>query len=320
MKLPERLPSFDELPVSPDKPPRSAWGLFGDEDQIGTLNLLTPERVAAAAKLVRRGAVFALNLELELPHPPLFFREVLRQTFKRNSAYTHDEIYENFNTQSSTQWDGLTHYGHRQHGFYNGVTAAEITGQEGTRNGIEHWARRGIAGRGVLVDFARWAEQQGLAFDPGKRSEITAEQLQEAARAQGIKFQTGDILLMRTGWIEWYRQLEFRERFLLAHTWPHQLCGLRQGDDSLRFLWDNHFAAIATDCPAFEAYPAVDTEAGMMHQTIIGLWGMPIGEMFNLDALAADCAQDGVYEFLLTSAPLNKLGGVASPPNALAIK
>lgn len=320
MKLPERLPSFDELPIMPDKPPRSAWGLFGDEDQIGTLNLLTPERVAAAAKLVRRGAVFALNLELELPHPPLFFREVLRQTLKRNSAYTNDEIYDNFNTQSSTQWDGLTHYAHRQHGFYNGVTAAEITGQEGTRNGIEHWARRGIAGRGVLVDFARWAEQQGMAFDPGKRSEITAEQLQEAARAQGVKFQTGDILFMRTGWIAWYRKLEFRERFLLAHTWPHQLCGLRQGEDSLRFLWDNHFAAIASDCPAFEAYPAADPEAGMMHQTIIGLWGMPIGEMFNLDALAADCAQDRIYEFLLTSAPLNKLGGVASPPNALAIK
>jgi hypothetical protein len=320
MELPERLPSFDELPISPDKPPRSAWGLFGDEDQIGTLNLLTPERVAAAAKLVRRGEIFALNLELELPNPPLFFREALRQTIKRNSPHTCDEIYDNFNTQASTQWDGLTHYGHRRHGFYNGVISTQVTGQEGTRNGIEHWARRGIAGRGVLVDFARWAEQQGIAFDPGKRSEITAEQLQEAARAQGITFQTGDILLVRTGWIAWYRALGFRERFLLAHTWPHQLCGLRQGEDSLRFLWDNHFAAIASDCPAFEAYPAADPDVGLMHETIIGLWGMPIGELFNLDALATDCAQDRTYEFLLTSAPLNRLGGVASPPNALAIK
>ena len=57
-----------------------------------------------------------------------------------------------------------------------------------------------------------------------------------------------------------------------------------------------------------------------MHETILALWGLPIGEMFDLEALADDCARDGFYEFFFTSAPLNKLGGVASPPNALAIK
>jgi kynurenine formamidase len=320
MSLPERLPSFDELPIKPDKPPRSAWGLFGDDDQVGMINLLTPERVVAAARLVRHGKVFALNWELELPNPPLFFREGIRQTIKQRRKNVHDDIYDNFNTQSSTQWDGLTHYGHRQHGFYNGATAAEVTGREGTRNGIEHWARRGIAGRGVLVDFARWAKTQGLAFNPGTRSEITVEQLQAAARAQGVSFQTGDILIMRTGWMEWYLSLSAQERFLLAHKWPFEAGGVRQGEEALRFLWDNHFAAIASDCTSFEAYPARDPDEGMMHETILGLWGMPIGEMFYLEALAADCAEDGVYEFFLTSAPLNKLGGVASPPNALAIK
>ena len=99
-----------------------------------------------------------------------------------------------------------------------------------------------------------------------------------------------------------------------------EIGGLQQGEDSLRFLWDHHFAAIATDNPDFEAYPASEEKGGMMHSTIIGLWGMPIGEMFNLDPLAKACAEDGSYEFLFTSAPLNKLGGVASPPNALAIK
>jgi hypothetical protein len=316
----DRLPSFDELPVTPGRPPRSAWGLFGDDDQVGMLNLLTPERVAAAAGLVRSGRVFALNWELELPHPPLYFREGLRQTIKRRSSHVHDDVYDNFNTQASTQWDGLTHYGHRRHGFYNGVTAAEVTGREGTRNGIEHWARRGIAGRGVLVDFARWAQQQGLAFDPGTRSEITAAQIEAAAQEQGVAFETGDILLVRTGWMAWYLSLGPHDRFLLAHQYPFQACGLRQGEESLRFIWDHHFAAVASDCPAFEAYPASDPEVGLMHETIIGLWGMPIGEMFYLEALAADCAADRHYEFLLTSAPLNKLGGVASPPNALAIK
>ena len=108
----ERLPDFAELPVKPDHPPHSAWGVFGDDDQIGTLNLLTPERVAAAARLVRHGQVFALNWELELPDPPLFSRSTLRHTIHRRRANVFDDLYDNFNTQSSSQWDGLRHYGH----------------------------------------------------------------------------------------------------------------------------------------------------------------------------------------------------------------
>lgn len=319
MLIPERLPTFDELPIKPHYPPHSAWGLFGDDDQIGMLNLLTPERVAAAARLVQHGQVFALNWELELPHPPLFGRQVLQHTINRRRHNVHDDVYDNFNTQSSSQWDGLTHYGHRTHGFYNGVTEAQVTGKEGTRNGIEHWARRGIAGRGVLLDFPRFAAQHGIAFAPGERYTITAAQLQAAAAWQGVRFQIGDILLLRTGWVGWYEQLNEEQRAALAQPGALIVAGLEQSDDSLRFLWDNHFAAIACDNPPFEAYPP-DPETGMIHETIIGLWGMPIGEMFQLDALAEACAADQRYEFFFTSAPLNKLGGVASPPNALAIR
>jgi hypothetical protein len=293
--------------------------LFGDEDQIGTINLLTPERVAQAARLVRQGKVFALNWELELPSPPLFYRESMRHTIKQLRRNAHDDLYDNFNTQSSTQWDGLTHYGHRQYGFYNGVTAEQITGKDGTRNGIEHWARRGIAGRGVLLDLARWAARNGFALDPAQRVEYSAEHLAAVAAEQKVAFETGDILLVRTGWIDWYCRLDHAQRFNLGRRWPHDVCGLAQGDDSLRFLWDNHFAAVAADSPTFEAYPP-DLERGALHETIIGLWGMPIGEMFYLERLAEDCEADGIYHFFFTSAPLNKLGGVASPPNALAIK
>lgn len=322
MILPERLPSFDELPLKSGYPPHSAWGLFGDEDQVGTLNLLTPERVAAASRLVRDGQVFALNWELELPYPPLFNRPALNHTIKRRRQNVFDDIYDNFNTQSSSQWDGLTHYGHREYGFYNGVSEDQITGAAGTRNGIEHWARRGIAGRGVLIDFQRFVSAQGIAFNPGERYAISAEQLQAAADWQGLRFQTGDILLLRTGWIEWYDGLNGEQRRQIAQPGALQIAGLDQSEDSLRFLWDNHFAAIGSDNPDFEAYPPLkDGQPGeMMHSTIIGLWGMPIGEMFKLDALAAACATDRRYEFFFTSAPLNKLGGVASPPNALAIK
>jgi hypothetical protein len=320
MSLPKKMPDFDELPINSDYPPQSAWGVFGDEDQIGTLNLLTPERVADAARLVQQGRVFALNWELEQPNPPLFNRAVLRHTIQRRRTNVFDDLYDNFNTQSSSQWDGLTHFGHRQYGFYNGVAELQITGVAGTRNGIEHWGRRGIAGRGVLIDFQRFAAHHGLAFRPGERYGITAEQLQAAADWQSLSFQTGDILLLRTGWIEWYSSLNEQEKTELAQPGAFQAGGLEQGEDSLRFLWNNHFAAIAGDSPCFEAYPPANPEEGLMHGTIIGLWGMPIGEMFNLDLLAEECATDTRYQFFFTSAPLNKLGGVASPPNALAIK
>jgi len=323
MSLPEQLPTFNELPIKSGYPRHSAWAVFGEDDQVGTLNLLTPERVAAAAQLVKTGQVFAMNWELEQPDPPLFSRATLQHTIKRRRANVFDDVYDNFNTQSSSQWDGLRHFGHPEHGFYNGVTEAQIS--EGAACiGIERWARRGIAARGVLLDFQRFAAAQGIAFAPGLRYGITAKQLQAAADWEGLQFQTGDILLLRTGWIEWYTGLNQAERTRIAQPGALQAAGLEQSEESLRFLWDHHFAAIAADTPSFEANPVASTNAGepgeAMHGTIIGLWGMPIGEMFHLDALAAACAADGRYEFFLTSAPLNKLGGVASPPNALAIR
>ena len=231
----------------------------------------------------------------------------------------NDDVYHEFNTQSSSHWDGLTHYGNIGCGcFYNGVTPEQVTGEAGTRNGIQAWARRGIAGRGVLVDYRRWALVRGGAYSPGERHAITAAALQEAAREQGVEFQTGDILLVRSGWIAWYLGLDEAGRRAAA-AMPHAMTGLAQGDETLRFLWDTHFAAVAGDAVAFDASPA-HPEHGFMHEPLLALWGMSIGEMFDLEALAADCAADGVYEFFFTAAPLNKLGGVASPANALAIK
>jgi hypothetical protein len=324
MSLPERLPGFDELPINPDHPTHSAWGVFGDDDQIGTLNLLAPERIAAAARSIQQGQVFALNWELELPDPPLFNRAAMRHTIIRRRHNVFDDVYDNFNTQSSSQWDGLRHNGHRRYGFYNGVTGEQIAEEANASNGIHHWARRGIAGRGVLIDFPRFAAEHGIAFTLGARYGISPGQLQAAANWQGVSFQTGDILLLRTGWIEWYSSLNKEQRTQLAQPGALQAAGLEQGEESLRFLWDHHFAAIASDNPSFEAYPTAAAEDGQpgesMHGVIIGLWGMPIGEMFQLDPLAAACAADGRYEFFFTSAPLNKLGGVASPPNALAIR
>jgi hypothetical protein len=320
------LPSYDDLPVSAGAPSGSSWGLWGPADRFGCLNLLTPERVTAGVGCVSRGAVFNLNFEMELPSPPLFNRSAFEHVV-HDFPLGHDDELSGWNTQSSSQWDGFRHMKHPVYGHYNGVADED--------HGIEHWARKGIVGRGVLADVARWRASVGRPVDPASGDAIEIEDLMATLEAQGVEIEVGDILLVRTGWIEWYRGLDHDARVALAGT-PHTpACGLQRGVGSARALWNLHIAAIAADNPALEVMPfgfgrgdeaqywkddpgrAAET---MLHFSLLGLLGLPIGEFFDLDGLAEDCAGDGRYSFLLTSAPLNLSAGVASPPNALAIK
>jgi hypothetical protein len=323
--VPSRLPSYDELPVVPGAPTGSSWGLWGESDTLGCLNLLTTERVTAGVACAMRGAVFNLNLELELPSPPLFDRSAFEHVV-HDFVVGHDDELSGFNTQSSTQWDGFRHIRHPVHGHYNGVADAD--------HGIHHWARRGIVGRAVLADVARWRAAVGRPLDPAAADVIEIEDLHATLEAEGVSLETGDILLVRTGWLAWYRNLGSDGREALSRE-TGSACGLQRGAGTARGLWDMHIAAIAADNPSLEVMPfgpwdrdvrqrwqddppsAADT---MLHFSLLPLLGLPIGELFDFDALAADCAADGRYTCLLVSAPLNLAAGVASPPNALAIK
>jgi kynurenine formamidase len=316
----DALPSYDDLPITPGAPAGSSWGLWGADDRFGCLNLLTPERAKAAAALVRKGVVFALNLEYELPEPPLFGRQAPKHDVLGEGG--HDDVL-TFNTQSSSQWDGFRHVQHPVHHHYNGIADEE--------HGMAHWAARGLAGRAVLVDVARHRE-----IDPSTPEPITPEDLDATLAAQGTTVETGDVLLLRTGWTAWYRTLDDDRRRALPGAFAST--GLRPGTDMLRWLWDHHVAAVGADNPALEIWPpgshltkeqrddlraANDPERTpelFMHTALLPLLGIPIGELWDLDALAADCAADGVYEGLFTSAPLRVAGGVASPPNALVLK
>ncbi len=320
MPVPDRLPSYAELPSKPGKPPRSAWGVFGDDDQVGCVNLMTPEKALEAARAVRTGKSFALNWEFEQPQPPLFRRGALRHTIT-GQGFGRDDIIDNFYPQASSQWDGLTHVGHPEHGFYNGVTGEQITGRPGTRNGIENWGRRGMVTRGVLLDIARYLESQGQPVAGNEAVRFSVETLQAVRKAQDVDIRQGDVLLLRSGWMAWYLKLTPQERGALAFNMQTLAApGIAATDDMAAYLWDLHISAIAGDAPSLEAWPPTPQTGGFLHQRVIGLFGMPIGELWDLEALAEDCAADGVYEFMFTSAPLNVLGGVGSPPNAIAIK
>ena len=322
------LPSFEELTGGDGKPAGSSWGMWGDGDTLGTLNLLTPERVQRGASCVKKGSVFAINLDMHLPDPPLFGREAFQHDviWLQNEA-GHDEHLSGWNTQSSSQWDGFRHIKHPVHGFYNGVADED--------HGIHYWAKKGIAGRGVLADVARFRETEGRPVVANSSDPIEASDIEGALSSQGVEVEPGDVLLIRTGWLSWYRSQDDAGRRAYNES-GHPTCGLRPGPDNWKLLWNLHISAVGADNPALEVWPpAVFAQPDemqeimsnlerldeiFMHIRLLPLFGLPIGEFFDLDSLADDCASDGVYEFFFTSAPLNLKAGVASPPNALAIK
>ena len=316
-----KIPAYDELPVRAGAPAGAAWGVFGDDDEVGTINLLTPERVIAAAASIRSGKVFALNLPINIPDPPLFTRGKHTHTVKifPNAEFVLDDYLDNFYPQSSSQWDALAHMKHPIYGAYNGIPDNQMTGRGGMRLGIDNLARRGIAGRGVLADVARYYDRAGKSIDFTKAESIPLDDVQATLEEEGVALRAGDILLIRIGWTKFY--LSASEEIKVELAKETVVPGIEAGQRTARWLWDNHLAAVASDSPALETFPKpAGEEMGALHFHMLAFFGMPIGEMWNLEGLAEDCAADGRYDFFLTSAPLNVPGGIGSPPNALAIK
>jgi len=314
-----KLPRYDELPVRAGAPQGAAWGVFGDSDEVGTINLLSPERVRAAAGSIRSGKVFALNLPINIPDPPLFTRGKHTHTVKifPNAEFVLDDYLDNFYPQASSQWDALCHVKHPMLGAYNGIPDREITGRGGTRLGIDNLARRGIAGRGVLADIARHYDRIGKTLNYTQAESIPLEDLEATLSAEKVKLQAADILLIRIGWTSFYLSASEETKAELARETV--VPGIEGTSRVARWIWDHHLAAVASDSPALEALPKGEGD-DFLHFHMLSFFGMPIGEMWNLEGLAEDCAADGRYDFFLTSAPLNVPGGVGSPPNALAIK
>ncbi|KAJ6567081.1 putative cyclase-domain-containing protein [Mycena capillaripes] len=332
------IPDYDALPLFKNFK-GCAWGVWGSEDQLGTVNLLTEAAVkAAASEEIKMGKSVSLNWPLNFPEKPMFERKTPEIHMKlrepETSGVRDDEIH--INTQSGTQWDGLRHFPILEHGvFYNNIPCSTLArgmiplpnphqiDPEHARIGIQNWATHGICGRGVLLDLVSYqtslSANKALPYDPWTTHPISVKDLEACAEAQGVKFRRGDILILRVGFIKRYYEASQAERDALAAVQPgsETFAGIEQSEDMKRFLWNNHFAAIASDQPALEAWP---TPAGTphMHQTILCLWGMPIGEFFDLEKLSEVCAQTGRYTFFFSSWPLNIIGGCASPPNAAA--
>lgn len=173
------LPGYHDLPRAP-RGGRCGWGQFGPGDNLGLVNLMTPERIAAAATLVRKGQVFPLDMPLGSVSPALASnRGIARHSvLHQPGSIGFDDVYDNFYPQASSQWDSLGHIGYAPDEFYNGATEGDVL--SGARNTIQHWSRHGMAGRAVLLDIPRAMAGSGRPYQPGESSAIGVDELELA--------------------------------------------------------------------------------------------------------------------------------------------
>jgi len=328
------VPTYRELMARTDAPAGSSWGVFGPGDQLGALNFIGRAQTAFAASLVRKGQIFDLDYPINSFVPSIAgTRPHTEHHIFANNPNHRDDWLDSFYLQSTSQIDGLRHMRHPDYGFYGGVPDALIA--EGTPHlGIQLVAAHGIATRGVLLDLPRYFESVGRRLDVASNQAVTVGDLRAAAAFHGVQFRRGDIIMMRTGWAGDWLNLAPSEQEKRRAEWGSP--GIEQSHEMLGFLWDEGIAMIASDNAGVEAFP-VDPHSsfvdpaepipsrgpihnGMLHRPLLALLGIYLGELWRLDDLAEACAEDGKYEFFVTSKPLAVPGGVGSPPNAMAIK
>lgn len=316
--MPFAKPAFDELPLRKDGPRGNAWGLFGKDDPCGMLNLLTPERVKAAAQEIQDGVRVSTDWPLDFLSRPLFDRPAFSHTVLHKAPRTVNDDVLTFNTQSGTQWDGFRHYGYQDAKiFFNGHSLDDLL--RSNVNGIHAWVERGgIIGRGVLLDYAAWAEANNVEVKHFTSQSIPVQVLKDIATSQNLALKEGDILFIRTGWGRALTQLSDTEANAIADIPVPPAIGVESSEETLRWLWETGFAAVAGDMPAFEAWPCQNTQF-WLHEWLLAGWGVPIGELFDLEELSRECQKRQRWSFFFSSVPLKVPGGVASPPNGVAI-
>src|SRR3989454_11823669 len=173
------LPKFSQLPLVGQTGERHTWGVFGKDDQLGTVNLLTPERVKRAATLVRTGKVINLSLPLNFPITLYGGHRTGYQHHIEVNRGGRDDYVDNFAMQGSSQWDSLRHIRFREFGYYGGRQDDALDQRH--ELGIEHWARHGIIGRGILLDAEGYMKRHGTLKPMNEKVSIDGALLEEGA-------------------------------------------------------------------------------------------------------------------------------------------
>jgi kynurenine formamidase len=298
------------------------WGKWGADDELGTLNYITPEKIVAAARLVRQGKVFSLAIPFDNKGPQTGFGgRTNPQHFMLQDGgdvasgaqdsipglrYCDDAI--TMPLQCATQWDALAHI-YFDGRMYND-RGPEVVNSNGARANSIDKLKDKIVSRGVLLDMPRWRGKDWL--DPGEA--IYPADLDGAAARAQVAIERGDIVLIRTGQLAQVKSIG---------SWGQYAGGSAPGLSLTVADWlaQHEVAGYATDTWGTEVIPNETPDVFQpLHCVAIVNMGMLVGEIFNLEELAADCAVDGVSEFLFVAPPLPITGAVGSPINPQAIK
>ena len=294
----------------------SNWGRWGDDDQRGTLNLITPEVVRAAALEVVTGEVLSLAVPFDQDGPqdgrvrsnPLrFMKETGHRPQGYPGAFRYADDYVVMALQAASQWDALAHV-HYDGLLYNGFSADDV-GLDGAEKCAVTNLLPSVTSRAVLVDVARhrgvpWLER-GTPIEPSDLDEVLA--------AQRSEVREGDVIVVRTGW--WARFLSDRDK-----------TAYKSGEPGLTlacavWLHDHGVAAVGSDNFAVEVLPGqVDGEYLPFHMVALRDLGMPLAEILDLEGWSAACASDGRYAALFCAAPLPFTKGVGSPVNPVVVR
>ena len=318
----EAQPAPELTDLLKDSP--SNWGKWGPDDEVGSLNYLGPEQVIAAARLVTSGKTFTLQRLIGDPkgdpvwpgRTPAERTQILDESnwdgddgpaYPGGLHYADDKI--NAFLQGSTQYDGLGHvwYGGQ---IWNGYDArTTIGGLE--KASVEPLAQRGIVGRAVLLDMARFRGKDNL--DPAET--FTHEDLIACAAKQGVTLAKRDILIVRTNYIKLF--FDLGEKFYEGFCEP----GLVYSPELVQWFQDMEIPNLVTDTIANEVtFDPNNGVALVLHNALMRNLGVTLTEIADLELLAEDCAADGKYEFLYVAAPLKVAKGSGSPVNPVVIK
>lgn len=304
-KDPSSIPPADDNAVAEFHASLSNWGRWGDDDQLGTLNTITPTHRAAAAGRVTSGRT--VSCARPLPTEPALDnqRPVLHHMIGTASeGYGGDFFGMAPHGYAVSHIDALCHIFHEGR-VYNGSPAERVTAHGAEVLSIDA-LRDGIVTRGVLLDIP--AQRGESWLDAGEA--IFPDDLEEAERAAGVRVQAGDALFVRTG--RWALREE-------RGAWdPHQeLAGLQAA--CLPWLRERDVAALGSDGVSDVVPSRAGTFRLPIHSVAIVAMGLHLLDNLDLEGLARACAAEQRWEFLLTIAPLVLVGGTASPVNPIAL-
>jgi kynurenine formamidase len=300
----------------------SNWGRWGERDERGTANFITPAVVAQAAAEIKRGAIFFCGVPLDAAPPTHPNRtgiihlmpviNVKAADVGVESAGIFNDDLLTMNVSAATQWDGLMHCGYDD-AYYNGATTADVSAHRGvTRNAVDKLVTSLIT-RGVLVDLVAHKGREPEGYLPPGYA-ISCDDLDACLRAENVTVRSGDALLVRTGWTRhWYAHPGQRADYFAAQP------GL--SIKTLEWLDDHQIACVAVDNTGVEVKPSeVPGEELPFHLVAIRDLGLTIGEVFDFTALAEDCRGDRRYTAFLAAPPQAIAGGSNASPTPVAIK